>query len=163
MLRYNCSTYQRPTVRCSNPSSNASTVRTPARFPKSFLWADIRESAEKLCQPIAQQNCPMVATILRPPLASRTSSNCPGCGTTTTIIDDRQRRFDIACGARSLFTIGAVQRAMTPLSETDCHSYFPCSRVIPFRLALTDRSRYNPLRNSAFFGQFPGRQRIRRK
>src|SRR4029077_12683347 len=72
-LRYNRSTYQRPIVRCSNPSNNASTVRTRARFPKSCSTADSRESAEKLCRPIARQSYPTVATIPRPILSNRTS------------------------------------------------------------------------------------------
>ncbi len=44
-----------------------------ARSPKSFPPADTRESAEKLCRPIARQSCPTVATIPRPPLSNRTS------------------------------------------------------------------------------------------
>src|SRR5205823_7762167 len=74
-LRYNRSTYQRPTVRCSNPSNNASTARTPAQFPKSSRPADNREPAEKLCRPIVQQSYPTVPTIPRLPLSNRTSSN----------------------------------------------------------------------------------------
>jgi len=97
-LQYNRSTYQRPTTRCSSPSDNASTARSRAQFPKLFPPVDTRESSEKLCRSIAQQSCPTVATIPRPPLSSRTSSNPPSCGTTTTIIDDRQRRLDIARG-----------------------------------------------------------------
>ena len=72
-LRYIRSTYQRPITRCSSPSDNASTARTRAQFLKLFPPVNTRESSEKLCPPIARQSYPKVATILRPPLSSRTS------------------------------------------------------------------------------------------
>src|SRR6476620_9661368 len=73
MLGCNRSIYQRPIIRRSNPSDNASTAQTLARFPKWFAPASIRESAGKLRQPTARQSCPTVATIPRPPLSNRTS------------------------------------------------------------------------------------------
>src|SRR5262245_9527605 len=74
MLRHTRSIYQPPTVRCSNPLDNASTAQTRARFPKSCPPVNIRESAEKLCRPIARQSYPTVPTIPLQPLSNHISS-----------------------------------------------------------------------------------------
>src|SRR5215471_535979 len=67
------STYQRPIARRNNPSENASTVQTQARFPKSCVLADNRECVEKLCRSIAPGTCPTVPTIPRLPVSNRIS------------------------------------------------------------------------------------------